>query len=91
MIAAVGEVEGAMATLGKGSPWDADAKVSDDFLGPVFDKYFAKLNQPNPMRKRSFHELAEHVPHDEIDEEIIEKLDAIVRTAEAASPADDGL
>ena len=85
---AIEEVQGAMETLGKGSPWNDDAKVSDDFLTPLFQKYFEKLGLPNLMNKKSFYELAEHVPNDEIDDEIVEKLDAIVRVAESATPGD---
>ena len=83
---AIDEVERAMATLGRGSPWDADAKVSDDFLTPLFGAYFKNLKLPNLMNKSNFHRLVEYVPVDEIDPEITEKLDAIVRTAEAARP-----
>jgi len=80
------EVAGAMETLGHGSPWDADTKASDDFLTPLFRAYFKKIKLPNPMAKKSFHELAGHVPEDEIDPEIREKLDAIVKAAKAAKP-----
>ncbi len=83
---AIDEVERAMATLGRGSPWDADAKVSDDFLTPLFGAYFKNLQLPNLMNKSNFHRLVEYVPVDEIDPEITEKLDAIVRTAGAARP-----
>ena len=83
---AIDEVERAMATLGRGSPWDAGAKVSDDFLTPLFGAYFKNLQLPNLMNKSNFHRLVEYVPEDEIDPEITEKLDAIVRTAEAARP-----
>ena len=83
---AIDEVERAMATLGRGSPWDADAKVSDDFLTPLFGAYFKNLKLPNLMNKSNFHRLVEYVPVDEIAPEITEKLDAIVRTAEAARP-----
>ena len=83
---AIDEVERAMATLGRGSPWDADAKVSDDFLTPLFGAYFKNLKLPNLMNKSNFHRLVECVPVDEIAPEITEKLDAIVRTAEAARP-----
>ncbi len=37
------EVKQALETLGKGSPWDINTKVSDDFLKPLFEKYFKKL------------------------------------------------
>ena len=85
---AIEEVRGAMEILDRGSPWDDDAKVSDDFLTPLFQKYFQKLGLPNLMNKKSFYELAEHVPNDEIDDEIIEKLDAIVRIEKSATPVD---
>ena len=84
---AIDQVEMALTTLGKGSPWDADIKASDDFLEPVFKAYFEKLGLPNLMAKKNCHELVEYVPGDEIDPEIVEKLDAIVRIAESATPA----
>ena len=84
MTEAIDEIERAMATLGKGSPWDENTKVSDDFLTPLFDAYYKRLALPNLMRKTNFHVLADHVLDDEIDPEITEKLDAIARTAAAA-------
>ena len=83
---AIEEIARAMETLGHISPWDADTKVSRDFLTPLFRDYFKRLGLPNLMNKNSFYELAEHVPEDEIDPEIREKLDAIVRTANSAKP-----
>ena len=85
---AIVEVQDAMATLGKGSPWDCDAKVSDDFLTPLFRAYFAKLDLPNLMSKNGFYLLAGHVPEEEINREVGEKLDAIARVAESASPSE---
>jgi len=81
---AISELESALKTLGKGSPWDPNAKVSDDFLAPLFQNYFKKLDIPNLMAKRNFHELASLVPIERLDPEIREKLDAIVNTAELA-------
>lgn len=86
MASAITEVESAMRTLGRGSPWSEDAKVSDDFLTPLFHTYFNKLELPNLMNKNNFHALAEHVPEDEIDAEVSDKLNAIARTAAAATP-----
>ena len=83
---AIDEVRHAMETLDKGSPWSPDAKVSDDFLTPLFRTYFHRLDLPNLMSKKSFYELADHVPDDEIDAEVREKLDAIARVADSASP-----
>ena len=83
---AIDEVSSALQTLGKGSPWDADIKASNDFLEPLFEGYFGKLGLPDLMAKKNFYELAEYVPDNEIDPEISEKLDAIVRVAESAKP-----
>lgn len=84
MRAAIKEVQSAMETLGKGSPWSADTKVSDDFLTPLFQRYFANLELPNLMNKKDFYELAQYVPEAEIDSEIGEKLESIVRVAASA-------
>ena len=89
MSQAIEGVESALNTLGKGSPWSADIKASDDFLIPLFKSYFKTLGLPNLMAKKNFYELAEHIPDSEIDPEISEKLDAIVRVAECATPAAD--
>ena len=83
---AIAEVELAMRTLDRGSPWDDDTKVSDDFLTPLFRTYFQKLGLPNLMDKKDFYELADHVPGGEIDPEIGEKLDTIVQVAQSANP-----
>ena len=79
----------AMETLEIGSPWDKDAKVSDDFLIRLFRKFFKKLGHYNVMDKKNFHELARFVPKDKIDPEVKEKLDAIVTVAKTAKPRND--
>ncbi|MDE0228056.1 MAG: AAA family ATPase [Spirochaetaceae bacterium] len=84
MRSAIEEIESALATLDRGSPWDADIKASDEFLTPLFASYFKKLKVPNLMAKKSFYELADYVPDDEVDPEVRAKLDAIARVAEAA-------
>ena len=81
MGSAISEVEAAMNTLGRGSPWSPDTKVSDDFLTPLFRAYFQKLDLPNLMNKKDFYELATLVPEDEIDEEVSRKLDAVASVA----------
>lgn len=81
------EIETALRTLGKGSPWDANTKVSDDFLTPLFENYFKKLNLPNLMEKKNFYELAHFMSGNRLDPEIREKLDAIVRVANSAKVA----
>ena len=89
MSEAIREIRTATETLGQESPWSDDAKVSDDFLTPLFRTYFGKLDMPNLMNKKNFYELAEHVPEEDIDPEIAEKLDAIARVAESATPSSD--
>ena len=85
MRAAVAEIADALRTLGKGSPWGPDVKASDDFLAPLFDAYFGRLDLPNLMTKNRFHTLAEYVPATEIDPEIAEKLDVIADAAAGAA------
>ena len=57
---AIEQVCSAMETLGRGSPWSPDAKVSDDFLTPLFRDFFERLRLPNMMNKKNFHELTHH-------------------------------
>ena len=85
MRSAIGEVQDAMNTLGRGSPWSPDTKVSDDFLTPLFQTYFRELNLPNLMSKKDFYELATFVPDDEIDVEVSEKLDVIASVSDSAA------
>src|SRR5271157_200131 len=83
----IAELEAALKTLGKGSPWDPNTKVSDDFLAPLFQNYFKRLGIPNLMAKKNFYELASLVPRTKIGPEIRQKLDAIVAVADSAQPA----
>ncbi len=83
---AIAEITNALETLGRGSPWDADVKASDDVLVPLFDRYFDKLGLRNLMARKSFHELAHWVPGHGIDPEIGEKLDAIAAVAGPQRP-----
>ena len=87
---AISEVELALRTLGRDSPWVADTKVSDEFLTPLFKTFFRKMNTPNLMAKKNFYELAGLVPEDELDPEIQDKLDEVASVAESASPLTGG-
>jgi hypothetical protein len=86
MAEAMDEVTQALETLGRPGPWSADIKASDDFLDPVFERYFRKLSLPNLMRKTDYHVLAGLVAQEIIDAEVGEKLDAIVHVAGQARP-----
>lgn len=73
---AIQEVEHALITLGK-DPSSPDIKASDEFLAPVFAKFYKELNLPDEMTKTNYHILAEYVSKEDISSEIVEVLDAI--------------
>jgi hypothetical protein len=75
------EVTAALQTLGRPNPWSPDVKASDDFLNPLFDRFFKKLELPNLLRKTDYHVLARLVPREKIDSDVIAKLDGIVAVA----------
>jgi hypothetical protein len=79
------EVTVALQTLGRPGPWSADVKASDDFLNPLFERYFQKLGLPNLLRKTDYHVLARLVPKNKLDPEVTSKLDAIVAVARKAN------
>jgi hypothetical protein len=80
------EIERALGSLGRPSPWSPDIKATDDFLDPVFKKFYERLGLPNLMRKTDYHILAKHVPVSSLDSEISEKLDAILEVSRRAHP-----
>ena len=82
----IAEIEEAMAKLRKGSPWSPDTKVSDDFLDPLFEAFFDKLDLRNMMRKTNYHELARYVSRTHIAPEVTQVLDAIYDVADRARP-----
>lgn len=80
------ELSAALQTLRRTTPWSPDIKATDDFLDPLFVRYFERLGLPNMMRKTDYHVLASSVRREDMDPEIVGVLDAISRTAQAASP-----
>ena len=80
------EIGSALRTLRRIEPWSADIKATDDFLDPLFQLFFDKLQLPNLLRKTDYHVLARLVPKEKIDPEIIAKLDGIVAVAHKARP-----
>lgn len=62
--------------------WWQDVKAGDDFLDRVFADLFTGLGLPNLMRKTDYHRLAGLVPREQIAQEVVEKLDAIVAMVE---------
>ena len=84
---AIDEIESALESLEKPSPWSADVRASTEFLKPLFTKYFSKLGLPNLMPKGNFHRLVGHISSAAIRPEVGKKLDAIARVAESATPS----
>ena len=91
MAAAIGRVREAARVLRPGfDPASFEAKVSENFLEPVFQEFFSLLGETNRMPKKRFHELAAFIPDEDLDPEIREKLDAIAaaRGGAQTAPAD---
>ena len=86
----IADIEQALETLGGPAPWGPDLKASDDFLDPLFARFYAGADSPNLTRKTDYHQLARFLPADAIDPEIAEKLDAIAAAAERARPRAPG-
>ena len=85
----IDEITKALATLKKPSPWSPAIKTTDDFLDPLFEKYFDKIGLPNLLRKSDYYVLARIVPKEKINHDVIDKLNAIARVAKNAKPRKD--
>ena len=78
MVEATRRVREAARVLRPGrDPASSTAKASEDWLEPVFHEFHALIGETNRMAKKRFHELAAHIPDDDLDPEIQEKLDLI--------------
>ncbi len=82
----IDEIEKALKILGK-SPWSNEIKASEEFLKPLFIKFFERLKLPNFMQKSSYYELASFISPGDIDREIKKVLDVIAEISQSASPA----
>lgn len=85
----IAEVTAALATLSRPSPWSDDIKASDEFLDPVFERFFKKLGLLNLLRKTDYHVLAGLVTKDKLAAEVTTKLDAILAVARKARPNEE--
>jgi predicted DNA-binding protein (UPF0278 family) len=52
--------------------------MSDDYLPAIFNDFYKKLGIQNTFTKGRYHELIDFIKIEEIDIEIIEKLDQIL-------------
>ena len=89
MKASIEEIEQAINTIGKPSPWGPEIKASDDFLEPLFKNFYNKLKLPEQFFKKDYHQLVQFLKKDSISEEVVEKLDAIVNVADRANSSKD--
>ena len=85
MKASIEEIEQAINTIGKPSPWGPEIKASDDFLEPLFKNFYNKLKLPEQFFKKDYHQLVQFLKKDSISKEVTEKLDAIVNVANRAN------
>lgn len=83
----VGDLTSALAITGKPDPWSGDIKVTDDFLDPLFKRFYEKLGTPQRIFKRDYHALADFLDVKDIADEVGEVLTGIADVARAASPA----
>lgn len=89
MIESIQAIEKALQTLDK-DPWGPDIKASDEFLDPLFKKFYDDLGLPNFTSKTNYHILADYVAQERIDDEVRKMLDVIVDVAKNAKPRKPG-
>ncbi len=85
--ASLTEITHALSITNKPDPWGPDIKVTDDFLDPLFKLFYERLGTPQQIFKRDYHGLADAIPTEEIDTEIVAVLDDILAAANNAHPA----
>ena len=83
---AIHEISDALRSLGRPELGSDDLKVTDDFLDPLFRKVSEKLSSPLLLRKNEYHRLVDFVQPNEIDPEVVDALDQIVKVAAQACP-----
>ena len=86
----INELEQALGKLGKSDPWGTDIKATDECLDPLFKNFYETLKRPSLVRKNDYHGLAKFLNAKDIDAEIVEKLDAIVATAQRVQSCEEG-
>jgi ABC-type arginine transport system ATPase subunit len=85
--AEITKITDALKVLKKPAPWGPDIKTTDDFLDPVFENYSQARGLPQSyFKKKSYHELVEFLRPDDIDPEVVEKLNLIYQTSQKAKP-----
>jgi hypothetical protein len=73
--------------LNGNTPWAPMVKASDEVLDLIFRRFYETLKKPLGFRKRDYCRLADLLKPDELDPEILEKLDAIHAVALSVQPS----
>lgn len=73
-----------VAKKDKLNDWWITTKMSDDFLDKIFRDFYKKINSVILMDKSRYYKLVEFAKPDELDLEISEKLNVILRVAKKA-------
>ena len=82
------ELTHALKVTNKPDPWGPDIKVTDEFLDPLFRLFYERLGVPQATFKRDYHGLADAIPVEQIDAEVLTILDSIHEVAASAKPLD---
>lgn len=79
IIKEIKKLEEASKIMKKAEPFSDDIKASDDFLVPLFENFTESLQKPKSMalQKKDLYKLVEHIPPQEIEEEVKVTLDKI--------------
>ncbi len=73
-----------VAKKDKMNEWWNTTKMSDDFLDKVFRDFYKKINSVILMDKSRYYKLVSMAKPEEIDKEVSEKLDSILKIAKKA-------
>lgn len=60
-------------------PWWADAKLSSEWLDMIFNEFYKQLDLPQDFYKRDYYQLINLLEPNNIDKEIVEKLDLMYK------------
>jgi hypothetical protein len=80
------ELVNALRLTTEHDPWGPDIKVTDEFLDRLFKLYYERMGIPQKIFKRDYHGLADVIPINEIDPEVVTVLDALLAVAQSAQP-----
>lgn len=63
----------------------SDTKISDNFLKPLFDRFYSEMGIPILLRKKSYYRLVSYLSPSEVHGDVVEVLDGIAKGAARAA------